>query len=228
LQQTIQFLKSKTHIAVKKCSFSKSNLFYHLKFIVVAFLLFQNLVFAQIQPGIGLDNLPNDNDEICLIPVVPSNPNGSGPQIGEEVQDFNLFDIDGNAHRLSLELNEDVPVLLISGSITCPVFRERLPEINAMSQQYGDQLRIFIIYTVEAHPTDPSPYSGNVWITMQNEVENVLHSQPTTYGERKSLVDTLLSNYQVDVDVLIDGPCNNWWLNYGTGANNAFLINTDG
>jgi hypothetical protein len=196
--------------------------------VSIIFTFSPSLSFSQIQPGIGIESLPDDNEPICTIPTVASNPNGGGPIVGEEVQDFNLFDQDGNAYRLSEELAQEVPVLLISGSLTCPVFRNRIPEINAMSQAYGEQLKIFIVYTVEAHPTDPSPYSGEVWITLQNQNENILFPQPNTYGERKALVDTLLSNFEVNVPILIDGPCNNWWLNYGTGANNAFLIDKDG
>ncbi len=186
------------------------------------------LSFSQIQPGIGIESLPDDNEPICTIPTVASNPNGGGPIVGEEVQDFTLYQANGQAHRLSDELNSGTPVLLISGSLTCPVFRDRIPEINAMASAYGDLLKIFIIYTVEAHPIDPSPYSGSIWITLQNEMSQILYPQPTTYGERKALVDTLNNLFEIDVPILIDAPCNNWWLNFGTGANNAFLINTDG
>jgi len=210
-----------------------SNNFFWKKYLAsfsffALYLSLASFSFAQIQPGIGLDDLPLDSDPICTIPVVPSNPNGAGPIVNQEVLDFSLYDLDGNSSRLSEALELGKPVLLISGSLTCPVFRERIPEINEMASVYGDNLTIFIIYTVEAHPTTPSPYSGTVWLTLQNINENILHPQPTTYGERKNLVDTLMSNYQIDVPVLIDGPCNNWWLNYGTGANIAFLIDENG
>lgn len=185
-------------------------------------------IFSQIQPGIGIYTLPDDSELICEISIVSSNPNGGGPVVGEEVQDFTLYQSNGQSHRLSDELNSGVPVLLISGSLTCPVFRDRIPEINAMAAAYGELLKIFIIYTVEAHPTDPSPYSGEIWLTLQNINSNILYPQPTTYGERKALVDTLNNLFDIEVPILIDAPCNNWWLNYGTGANNAFLINTDG
>jgi hypothetical protein len=190
--------------------------------------VYSSEVHAQILPGIGIDVLPNDEDPICSIPTVSSNPNGGGPIVGELVQDFNLFEVNGTPHRLSDELSEGVPVLLISGSLTCPVFRNRVPMINAMASAYQNVLKIFIVYTVEAHPTDPSPYSGEVWITLENENNNILFPQPTTYGERKSLIDTLTNLYEINVPILLDGPCNNWWLNYGTGANNAFLITTSG
>jgi len=97
-----------------------------------------------------------------------------------------------------------------------------------MSLIYGDQLKIFIVYTVEAHPTTPSPYSGTIWITSQNIDANILHPQPTTYGERKSLIDTLNGMFNINVPILVDGPCNYWWQYFGFGANNAYLINPNG
>lgn len=201
-----------------------------ISFMTVLIVVLLNLSnsFAQIEPGIGINILPEDGDPICPIPTVSSNPNGGGPLVGEEVQDFNLFEIDGTPHRLSDELVSGIPVLLIAGSLICPVFRERIPVINAMAAAYQNLLKIFIVYTVEAHPIDQSPYSGTVWVTLQNQMSNILYPQPTTYGERKALVDTLTNLYQIDVPILLDGPCNNWWLNYGTGANNAFLITTEG
>jgi len=91
--------------------------------LTAAFFTFYSFIsIAQIQPGIGLNALPEDNEPICNIPTVSSNPNGSGPQVGEMVQDFRLYEIDGTEHLLSEELSDGVPVLLISASLTCPRF----------------------------------------------------------------------------------------------------------
>lgn len=196
---------------------------------VAAFFTFSSIIsIAQIQPGFGLNALPQDNEPICNIPVVSANPTGSGPAVGQMVQNFRLYEIDGTEHLLSDELSDGVPVLLISGSLTCPRFRDKIPDINNMSLIYGDALKIFIVYTVEAHPTTPSPYSGTIWITSQNMDSNILHPQPTTYGERKSLIDTLNGMYDINVPILVDGPCNYWWQYFGSGANNAFLIDPNG
>ncbi|MBK7967379.1 MAG: T9SS type A sorting domain-containing protein [Bacteroidetes bacterium] len=44
-----------------------------------------------------------------------------------------------------------------------------------------------------------------------------------------AIADSLLSHYYIRPEILIDGPCNEWWLNYGTEPNSATtLIKTDG
>jgi hypothetical protein len=184
---------------------------------------------AQTQPSIGLSSLPSATDSICVIPVYTGNFNNTGFQSGDTVPDFTLYDINGDAFQLSNELSSGVPVLLISSSLTCPVFRGKIPLINQMDSIYGGLVKIIVVYTVEAHPEiDISPYSGNVWTTGQNFSQNILFRQPVTYGQRVQMVDTLLDLYPLNVDVLVDGPCNNWWLNYGPAPNNAYLIRSDG
>lgn len=192
-------------------------------------LLFSITAFSQTQPGIGLNSLPSDTDSICPIPVYTGSFNNTGYAVSDTVPDFTLYDLNGTAYTLSALLQNNTPVLLISSSLTCPVYRGKIPVINQMASVYGSLLQIFIVYTVEAHPViDISPYSGTVWTTSSNQTENILFRQPVTYGERKSMVDTMLSLFTINVPVLIDGPCNNWWLNYGPAPNNAYLIKTDG
>jgi Secretion system C-terminal sorting domain len=184
---------------------------------------------AQLLPSIGLNAIPNLTDSIC--PIIPTSSGGSVPGItaGDTVPDFKLYTLSGDSVQLSQVLLQGLPVLLISSSYTCPVFRGKIPSINTVDSIYQGQLQVYIIYTVEAHPDiDVSPYSGNVWTTSANITEGVLYRQPTTYGERMAVADSLLNHYYVRPDILIDGPCNEWWLNYGTEPNSATLIKTDG
>ncbi|MBK7966217.1 MAG: hypothetical protein IPK10_13660 [Bacteroidetes bacterium] len=180
-------------------------------------------------PSIGLNALPNSADSIC--PIVPTNAGGAIPGImtGVTVPDFKLYTLSGDSVDLSQVLQQGLPVLLISSSYTCPVFRGKIPNINTVDSIYQGQLLVYVVYTVEAHPDiDVSPYSGNVWTTSANISEGVLYRQPKTYGERMAIADSLLSHYYIRPEILIDGPCNEWWLNYGTEPNSATLIKTDG
>jgi hypothetical protein len=94
---------------------------------------------------------------------------------------------------------------------------------------HNTKLRIYIVYGVEAHPNiDVSPYSGTVWTTSQNQTAGILYRQPTTYGGRKTVVQDMLNAMNIQPKVLIDGPCNNWWSNFGPAPNNAYLIHPKG
>ena len=76
------------------------------------------------------------------------------------------------------------------------------------------------------------PNSGN------NNPSNPPYNQPSTYGDRKLIIQDLLNgvngppsgNYipvPVSVPIYIDGPCNEWW-QYYDAPNNAYLIDTNG
>lgn len=129
---------------------------------------------------------------------------------------------------LSQKLATGKPVLLIAGSLTFPVFMGKIPLINQVISTYGNQVQVFVIYTLEAHPTDTSVYFGYVNVTTQNTNAGILFPQPMTYGERKHLVDTMSNWATLNAPVYIDGPCNEWWSTFGPAPNNAYLIDTNG
>jgi hypothetical protein len=184
---------------------------------------------AQLLSPINSGVLPNNSDPVCSTPYyLNTNFDTSGYDVGQTVNDFTLFDAGGNPYQLGNILSLGKPILLITGSITCPVFRNNLSTINAVFTTYSADVNTAIIYVIEAHPTDTSPYFGNINITSQNLTEGVLLDQPNTYAERKALVDTLLQNYTVAPPVYIDGPCNEWWHSFGPAPQNAYLIDTNG
>ena len=205
------------------------------KILFIIISLFVNIAFAQVQllPSIGLSTQPLDTDPVCTIiprsqgnPWIPVNP-------GDTMADFTLWDINGNSITLSSVLNSGKRALIVSGSYTCPIFRNHMTDLNAVSAQFGSQIECFVVYTVEAHPTgSPMPQSGNI------NPSNPPYNQPATYGERKDIVQDLLNgingtpagNYipvPVNVPIYIDGPCNEWW-QYYDAPNNAYLIDTNG
>ena len=195
----------------------------------ILFLFCITCLRAQLLPSIGIGALPNDTDSICPIPLYTGSFDASGYHDGDTVPDFTLYDMNGDSVNLGASLQSGRPALLIAASYTCPVFRGKINDINTMASIYSGLIDIYVIYTVEAHPVvDVSPYSGTIWVPSANYSEGVLFEQPKTYGERKALVDSMLLNYTINVPILLDGLCNEWWLNFGPAPNNAYLINVDG
>lgn len=180
-------------------------------------------------PSIGLATLPADIDPVCALPVQTPPIQTVGRPEGEHAADFTLYDMQGNAFHLEEALLQGKPVLIISASYTCPVFRNKVPRINQIAAQHAAQLTTIVVYTVEAHPVnDISPYFGAVNTGQQNISAGILYEQPETYGERKAVLQALLDSMQIDVPVYLDGPCNPWWNYYGPQPNNAYLIGLDG
>lgn len=180
-------------------------------------------------PGIGVGALPSDNDSVCYIPWYLGSFYTSGLQAGDTAYDFTLYNLSGDSLNLETALSNGRPVLLIAGSYTCPVYRDMVPVINDVVNTYAGQLDVYIIYTIEAHPDiDTSVYFGYVHTGTPNIQAGILYRQPTTYGERKVIVDDMLDSMTTLAPVFIDGPCNNWWSTYGPAPNNSYLIDTNG
>jgi len=199
---------------------------------IIAVLLIGPTLFAQLNlgPTIGTGTLPADSDPICTIPLV----GGSGfelvgPAVGETIRHFNLFDLNGIELDIATTLQQGKPILIVDGSYTCPVYRNKIPTVNDLQAVYGSNLEIFIVYVIEAHPIAPdiSPYFGVV-NDAGNPAVGINVLQPTTYGERKAVVQEMFDNMTINVPVYIDGPCNDWWLEFGPAPNNAYLIDLDG
>ena len=122
----------------------KVNLFPLFGFIII----FSTLVQAQLTENVGLMEMPNDED-----PIFFGQNNGSGgSSLGSFVSDFKLYDVNGDSIILSDVLNTGKNVLMVSGSYTCPIFRNHMSELNSVYNLYGDQIECFVVYTKEAHP----------------------------------------------------------------------------
>jgi hypothetical protein len=198
----------------------------HIYFILLIFSML--CVHSQLLPSIGLNTQPASSATICEPPYYTGSFYASGYQVGDTVADFKLYNLLGDSLILSDQLQNGKPVLLIAGSLTCPVFRSKVTYINQVMATYGSSVSVFVIYTIEAHPTDTSIYSGNVNVTSQNITDGVLFPSPQTYGDRKQMVDTMPNWVNLNAPVFIDGPCNEWWNNFGPAPNNSYLIDTNG
>lgn len=202
------------------------------KLVLLPFLFF---FYSQIKaqpnllPSIGVGALPSDNDSVCYIPWYLGSFYTSGLQAGDTAYDFTLYNLNGDSLNLQTALSNGRPVLLIAASYTCPVYRDKVPVINDLISTYAGLLDVYIIYTIEAHPDiDTSVYFGYVHTGTQNIQAGILYRQPTTYGERKSVLTDMLTNMTTLAPVFIDGPCNTWWTTYGPAPNNSYLIDTNG
>ena len=183
------------------------------------------------QVEIGSDIPPAPDAEICDIPIYldPDGTNNtSGYLVGDTVDDFILFDIENTPYQLSQTL-EEKPVLIVSGSYTCPRFRGNVNAIEIIRQEFGDEIDILIVYCVEAHPhTQVSPYFGFVNPAWINTQAGIIYNQPDIYQDRIDVVSTMLDSMNINVPVLLDTPCNDWWDHYGPAENNAYIIDQSG
>ena len=180
--------------------------------------------------SIGLSSAPTGADSICDIPLYTvSDYDINAIAVGTLVPDFTLYNTGGQPTTLSIELDDGLPILIVSGSYTCPVFRGKVAALNQIKSDYADQIKVLLVYIVEPHPDlDISPYRGSVWTTSANRSEGILYRQPVTYQDRIDIINAMLTDMTIDFDILIDGPCNEFWLEYGEAPNRAYLIDKNG
>ena len=104
----------------------------------------------------------------------------NGPKPGAEAPDFTLTSVDGKNLQASA-LWKETPTVIITASHTCPVFRGKVAGIESLQKDFAGRVNFIVVYTLEAHPQgDPSPYSGEEWVTPKNEKEGILFRQPVS------------------------------------------------
>src|SRR3954463_1348665 len=74
-----------------------------------------------------------------------------GPEPGQPAVAFELPTVDGGGFRLKNYLGQK-PVLIESGSITCPMTLGARPGLHRLYEKYKDRLQFVSIYSREAHP----------------------------------------------------------------------------
>lgn len=81
----------------------------------------------------------------------------SGPKPGERAPDFKATALDGETVRLS-DYAGKKNVLLVFGSVTCPMTAGSIRRINALYDEFrGDEIEFLFVYTREAHPGEKIP-----------------------------------------------------------------------
>lgn len=170
----------------------------------------------------------------CLAPVVvaaeetPAEPRFGGPEAGERAPNLRIRDTRGR--ELELEsLWKERPVVLVTGSYSCPVYRSRGPALQRLSERYGSRAKFIVLYTVEAHPVgSPSPYTGREWVTEENRRQGILVRQPGTFEERARLATECQAALRLEMPFLVDGMDNAAWEKYGSAPNACYLISSKG
>lgn len=151
-----------------------------------------------------------------------------GPVVGSPAPEFSLKDLVGREIQLS-SFKKKKPVVLITGSYSCPIFRESLAGLERLYDRYHTRAEFFILYTIEAHPKGaPSPYAGKEWVTSENERDRILLPQPSSYEERVGTAAWCRTALGSDIPILVDEMDDAVWTQYGRAPNAAYLIDSEG
>jgi len=129
-----------------------------------------------------------------------------GPKAGEKFIDFQAITLDGK--KVSLSDYLDKPVVLDTGSVTCPMYASTQIAMNELQEQYPD-INFLLLYVREAHPGEKT--KNITTMDQKNEHARLIHKY---YDEhREILVDS------------VDGEAHRL---YGSMPNMTYVIGTDG
>lgn len=130
----------------------------------------------------------------------------TGLGVGDKYVDCELTTLDGKVVHISDYL--DKPVVLETGSVTCPMYAQAVPPMQEYAAQYPD-MNFLVLYVREAHPGDRT----HAHETFDKKRYNAQRLQKT-YGENRIvLIDS------------IDGQAHQ---SFGSLPNSIYVIDVDG
>lgn len=129
------------------------------------------------------------------------------PKAGDRVPDFDLPTTTGG--RFASDHLGDRPVLLVFGSLTCPITEASGPGINDLHARYGDRVRFVAVNVREAHPG-----------------ENI--DQPQNMREKVAHAHALQAHHSFVFEVAVDDIDGTLHRALGPKPNSAYLLDPSG
>jgi hypothetical protein len=157
------------------------------------------------------------------------NPHKSKLSVGDVAPDSQLVTLQGYDTTMSSILEQDErPVVLVFGSITCPPFRSLfLKEICEIVEEHKGALRLVLVYLAEAHPKDG-------WHLGVNDKHEVVVQQHATIDERIASANELVQRFAPDSttgggvvgleEVVVDSMDNNTDQRYEAQSSRIYVI----
>lgn len=147
---------------------------------------------------------------------------------GSPAPDFQLEKVGGGMAKAS-ELRAQKPLLVMTGSYSCPWFRDSTAQRVALIREFSDKVNFVVVYTREAHDGEGrSPYSQEPYIPAENTRDRISVKNASTYKERLAAAQHCHESLNMLSPVVVDKMDNAIWIAYGRAPNCGYLIATDG
>ncbi len=130
------------------------------------------------------------------------------PAPGAPAPSFDLPTLDGGRFR-SGDLDGSRPVLLVFGSMTCPMTDNAAPGLNALHRRFGPHVRFVMVAVREAHP-------GSVI------------RQPQTFEEKRRHAGRLRDLHGIPFEIAVDDADGTLHRALSPKPNSAYLLGKGG
>lgn len=133
----------------------------------------------------------------------------SGPGAGETAPDFKARTLDGEKVRLS-DYHDKKNVLLIFGSVTCPMTAASIAALNRLYGRVGgDEVEFLFVYVREAHPGEKIPAHDSA-------------------RDKAEAAELLRGEEEVEMPIVVDDLEGSIHRKYSQLPNPAFLVDKSG
>ena len=132
----------------------------------------------------------------------------SAPKAGEPFPEFKLVTTDGNTISKQ-DFVDRKPLLLIFGSLTCPMTASAIPTLKQLHRQFGDRIEFVMLNVREAHPGERIP-------------------QPETFAQKLTNAKALKHHFDMAWTVATDDIDGKLHHSLDTKPNAAFLMDEEG
>ena len=130
----------------------------------------------------------------------------AGP--GDSFPSFELVTTNGD-RLVNHDVFNDKPVLVIFGSMTCPMTASAAPSVQELHDEFGDRVQFIMLYVREAHPG-----------------ENF--TQSVTMEEKLKYAQALKTFYDIKWTVAVDNIDGDLHRALDPKPNSAYLVNSEG
>ena len=127
---------------------------------------------------------------------------------GDPIPRFDLLASDGSQFQLD-EYAAGRPVLLVTGSVTCPMTAASTPDLKSLYEKYGEAVAFVLLYVREGHPGEHTP-------------------QPKTIEDKLQHARALQEIFGVSWPVAVDGIDGNLHRALDAKPNSLHLIDASG
>jgi Iodothyronine deiodinase len=140
-------------------------------------------------------------------------------EAGQTAPNFRLSKLDGPIVELS-SLKGRV-IVLVFGSYSSPMLRDRAAGLNRLEQQLGTKAEVYLVYTKEMH-------SVGGWDSARNEADHVVEIQPKTMQEKEAAARQCRTSLHLTLPILMDDMQDTTTTAYGAYPDGAVVINRNG
>ncbi|HLP10761.1 MAG TPA: hypothetical protein VK177_02455 [Flavobacteriales bacterium] len=141
----------------------------------------------------------------------------------------NIYFYDTSGKKVPADsLLKGKPIMFITGTYSCPSFRDNAKRIKKKIRKEKDTYDIYYIYLFEAHPVTWSPYGKEMNNLEVNRKKNINLLQQKTIPERISAAVKANHDFKLNANILVDSEKNSFYRTVLSSPNGYMVFSPTG